>query len=410
MKCVAISFVCLISCLFASSKRIKPKIKVTSPLDKVNVFSRGENGYFCIKIPDIILTQNGTLIAFGEARMFSCSDWTWTDLVYKKSYDNGTTWSELLILYSNTTLSTYKTENNTIGNAAPIQDSVTKRILVPFCRNNREVYLTYSDDNGESWLTDNNNNNNGTNAAPIGPLTDLVRKEWKWIGLGPPNGIQLNNGGRIIIAAYHSDTHLDGDLSKGHCIYSDDHGDTWQLSDGIFGISNNGDEFEFWPSESCAVELHNGSILINSRGTGEYRLQTLSNDNCNTFESSYNILSLRDQDTGCEGSMIRYEYSLNDYQRDYLYYSGLTPSRDTVLRYNMTLSVSMNEGDSWIQLDEIDELPSSYSALVGMPKFEIDKGKNIDRIGILYERSDELRVIFVPDHITFAMVEVHYSD
>jgi sialidase-1 len=46
----------------------------------VDVFTAGEGGYFCIKIPGMIQTTNGTLIAFGEARMFSCSDYTWTGL------------------------------------------------------------------------------------------------------------------------------------------------------------------------------------------------------------------------------------------------------------------------------------------------------------------------------------------
>ena len=138
--------------------------------EPVVVFSQGENGYCCIKIPDLILTYNGTLIAFGEARMYDCSDWTWTDLVYKRSIDGGKTWSNLTVLHSNST----KNITNTIGNAAPIQvllfcfvlcffyifvffcvrvsywhkDSQTHRILVPFTKNNREVFLTYSDDDG----------------------------------------------------------------------------------------------------------------------------------------------------------------------------------------------------------------------------------------------------------------------
>ena len=47
----------------------------------VDVFSMGEGGYFCIKIPYLIALQNGDLIAFAEARIDSCSDYAGTDLV-----------------------------------------------------------------------------------------------------------------------------------------------------------------------------------------------------------------------------------------------------------------------------------------------------------------------------------------
>ena len=36
--------------------------------NNVTVFSLGEAGYFCIKIPYLLYTQAGTLIAFAEAR------------------------------------------------------------------------------------------------------------------------------------------------------------------------------------------------------------------------------------------------------------------------------------------------------------------------------------------------------
>ncbi len=63
-----------------------------SSLTLVDVFVAGEGGYFCIKIPSLVVTHNGTLLATGEARHVNCSDYTWTDLVFKRSFDNGSTW------------------------------------------------------------------------------------------------------------------------------------------------------------------------------------------------------------------------------------------------------------------------------------------------------------------------------
>lgn len=69
-------------------------------------------------------------------------------------------------------------EANVVGNAAPVQDRVTGRIWLPFCRNNEQVFITFSDDDGLTW------------AAPTHhPL--LTNPLWKWVGLGPPAGLQL---------------------------------------------------------------------------------------------------------------------------------------------------------------------------------------------------------------------------
>ncbi|CAF3095581.1 unnamed protein product, partial [Rotaria sp. Silwood2] len=49
------------------------------------VFSRGEAGYYCIRIPSLLTTIQGTLLAFGEARMFNCHDNTQIDIVFTRS-------------------------------------------------------------------------------------------------------------------------------------------------------------------------------------------------------------------------------------------------------------------------------------------------------------------------------------
>lgn len=144
----------------------------------VNVFNMGEDGYYCIKIPSILSTMNGTLLAFGEGRRYSCGDYTWTDLVYKRSFDQGVTWTPLQILYSN---STDQNNFNVIGNAAPVQDRNNGRILIPFCRNNEEVWIITSDDNGGTW-------------SEAKQIEGVVKRDWHWIGTGPPSSLQLQNG------------------------------------------------------------------------------------------------------------------------------------------------------------------------------------------------------------------------
>ena len=133
---------------------------------EVIVFRRGEGGYYCIKIPSLVTTAKGTLLALGEGRMFSCSDLTWTDLIYKRSVDGGKTWGPLKVLYTNSSMESGM--HTVIGNAAPVVLRNSHRILVPFCRNNLQVMLTYSDDDGVTWSTPAN-------------LTGVVHPTWTWL-------------------------------------------------------------------------------------------------------------------------------------------------------------------------------------------------------------------------------------
>lgn len=176
--------------------------------NQIDVFSAGEATYFCIKIPTIVLTSKSTLLAMGEARSKggnSCSDFTGTDLVIKRSTDMGLTWSPLRVVHS---------ENNTvIGNVAPVQLK-SGRILFPFCKNNVDVLITWSDDDGLTF------------SDPM-PLPAATKPSWKWVGLGPPAGLLLESG-RVLIPSYHTTViHGDGEISKGHTLISDDEGKTW---------------------------------------------------------------------------------------------------------------------------------------------------------------------------------------
>ena len=80
-------------CLAALAHSARSQLCDTSSL--IDVFVANESSYFCIKIPNLILES--TLLAFGEARHDSCSDYTATDLVVKRSLDHGLHWSALQV-------------------------------------------------------------------------------------------------------------------------------------------------------------------------------------------------------------------------------------------------------------------------------------------------------------------------
>lgn len=333
------------------------------------VFTRGESGYFCIKIPSILTTFRGTLLAFGEARLNSCSDYTQTDIVFKRSIDNGQTWSELQILYrGNSSNDVY----DRVGNIAPVQLKINGRILIPFCKNNLIILQTYSDDDGLTF-------------SKPEIIPNVTQSTWQWVGLGPPGGLLLQSN-RILIPAYYSTYPNDnGLLSTGYVMINDDHGqiDRWFL----------GGQFDFptyFPNECQAVELlpNTNTVLINSRSLRTKRVSALSTDGGITFSQVSVFNDLIQPLTGCQGSM------LFDQTSNRLFYTGLAES--SFIRSNLSLFISEDLGQNWRYVRTIYFGSSSYSSLTKL---------NNGSIGLLYEWANFTDVMFVPDYMTFTLLQ-----
>lgn len=61
-----------------------------------DIYLKSQDGYACFRIPAIVKSKAGTLLAFAEARKNSCSDTGNIDLVVKRSEDGGKTWSRII--------------------------------------------------------------------------------------------------------------------------------------------------------------------------------------------------------------------------------------------------------------------------------------------------------------------------
>lgn len=384
-----------------------------APETSVQVFAAGEGGYYCIKIPYLLRTPSNILIAFAEGRgkdgRSKCDDFSGTDLVYKRSEDDGKTWSPLAVLFSNSS----ESETNVIGNAAPVVDRYKNRgrIWVPFCRNNEDVFITFSDDHGLTW-----------SSPTYHP--HLVQPEWKWVGLGPPAGIQLSSG-RILIPSYHTNGWKgDGCVSRGHTLISDDFGLSWRIGSSDFGRP-------YLVNENQAVQLKNGSVLINARTLLNHRVQLVSDDGGLTFNDPYEVSDLVQPLEGCEGSMTRDPFT------NTLYFSD--PFTHHLIRTNLTIFTSQDEGLSWQELRRVDRGSVAYSSLsiypspyllgkghvdtgeshyTGMTKqllstdhtivdHDSENGIGTDKLSlrrgleVLYERSDKVSLVFEPLEIVY---------
>lgn len=324
-------------------------------LTEIPVYHAKDDGYFIHRIPALLTTDKGSLLAFCEARSESVSDAAPTDVVLRRSVDNGKTWTPAQVVAH--------FPNYTVGNPAPVQDSKTgvvwllltvnpagdseKEIEAGSPRGTRTVWVTHSSDDGATW-------------SPAEGITASTKKpDWTWYATGPGNGIQLQDG-RLVVPCDHKvlGTHA----YYAHVIYSDDDGKTWELG-GSAGPETN---------ESAVVELADGSLLLNMRSYAHQNRRAIaySHDRGLTWSSVQLDPALIEP--VCQASLVRYN-SVQKGGKDTLLFAN---PADTV-RDRMTVRVSYDGGKTWPVARLIFEDFSEYSSLAVLKD---------GTIGLLYTR------------------------
>ena len=76
------------------------------------------------------------------------------------------------------------------GNPAAVEDTSTGKIILASCRNNKNVLITESSDDGVNW----------GNRMDISMMVTLP--SWAFVGTGPPGGIQLPSGRLVICMGF----------------------------------------------------------------------------------------------------------------------------------------------------------------------------------------------------------------
>lgn len=311
------------------------------PFRPLAVFPNGEQGYACFRIPSLVCTPSGTLLAFCEARIDSCSDSTpRIRAVCRRSDDNGHTWGALEVVARNR--SHYG--EHSIMNISPAVDRVygTGRIVVLYnttehteweitrgIGENRILCIT-SDNAGGSW------------SDPV-DITENIRAGDDWRIQRPTLGhaIQMIEGrfrGRIV----HVGTFTEGNdsvfRSRNYLFYTDDLGATWHIAGIIprYGLN-----------EATLAEIGEGKILVNSRsyddaerptGFRALTVATFQDYGAATFEPTYQHPSLID--SGLQAAMLRY----SEHGPDMLLFSNPANPR---IRKNLTVRLSDDSGNTW---------------------------------------------------------------
>src|SRR4051812_50183981 len=67
---------------------------LSADVERVDVFTADAGGYKLYRIPGVVVTAKGTVLAYCEARRSDRGDWGTIDILLRRSTDGGKTWSE----------------------------------------------------------------------------------------------------------------------------------------------------------------------------------------------------------------------------------------------------------------------------------------------------------------------------
>ena len=302
-------------------------------MNKIELFTSGTAGYRRYRIPALVVSARGTVLAFCEARRHSGQDDDEVDILLRRSLDGGQTWDDRLTVVTD--------GDRTCGNPCPVVDRHTGTILLPFCKDNQQVFITRSDDDGRTW------------SEPEEITAAVKDPTWSYLGTGPGHGIQLASG-RLLIpcwsdaspgpATWRDPPPVWGKIQSSYACFSDDGGRTWRR----------GEEMTINASDECeAVELEDGTVYMNmrSRQDRKCRAAARSYDGGQTWSSVEYDATL--PEPSCQGGLVRLDEAR----------VLLSHPSDTDTRTLLTVRLSRDECRTWPVARILHEGLASYSDL-----------------------------------------------
>ncbi len=310
------------------------------------------------RIPAIVATDAGTLLAFAERRdsSASSSDTGDTDVVLARSADHGCTWSAPVVVAERGT--------DTVGNPSPVVDRTTGEVLLLTVDRPRGgtsfhgLHLQRSGDDGRTW-------------TPYSEAGKDLSRLPGWAGglTGPGHALQLATGpnaGRIVVPVGYERNGRKG----AYAILSDDHGLTWRI-----GYDSSGDDQR---QEGTAAQLADGRVWISYHEqsprvpVGRGRIAALSSDGGASLSTPFARLALPVVSVQASSLVLT-----GTHAGTVLVSSPGT--RNPAVRRVMTIFTARSAvpASSWTAYPvTLDDTPASYSDLV-----QVDDAT----VGVLYE-------------------------
>ena len=346
-----------------------------------DVFTSGKEGYKSIRIPSVVVTKKGTVLAFAEGRERP-TDQAENDIILKRSADGGKTWGALQVVQED--------GKNSLNNPTAVVEQQSGRVFLMYQRipahmkergknidtgyEGTNIYrnlLVWSDDDGATW----------TKPLDVTRTTKRATHATT-IASGPGIGIQLTRGphrGRLILPFN------EGPYSQWNnfAVFSDDRGARWKFGENVPGAfvpdAKIGQRSQI--NEVQCVELDDGSVRLNSRqfAGAKLRKTSVSKDGGATWSAVEDVPALRDP--SCNASVLRYSFGDGASGLGRILYSG----PDAMTRSNGTVYLSRDDGATWPVKRVLWPGSFAYSVLTKLPDGEV---------GCLFETDNYGRIVF----------------
>lgn len=349
--------------------------------EAITVFTReAADDYEAIRIPAIVQSKAGTLLAFAEGRVLD-SDHGENDILLRRSEDGGKTWSDTQVVA--------ESGRDSLNDPCALALHDPERILLVYHRYpqgyhgramehtkraepgydgpaNGQSLIIASEDDGKTW------------SAPRDITRQLRLPEVIAVG-APGNFIQIQHGahaGRLVLPIYENMPVGEGDkLHQLRAAFSDDLGVTWRLGQRISYAEITG-----WGTEPQVAEGADGALLYSVRlqDGGVGRILADSTDGGESWTPARIERAL--ETSPCMSSLVS---RLSADGRVATLFHSLPNSPDK--RWNGALFRSDDGGKTWKRDQIICPEDFAYSALVVL---------NDGRLGCLYEREHYKTVSF----------------
>lgn len=363
----------------------------------VAVRQQGQDGVFSSRIPGLVTTSKGTLLAIFDARYDSSRDLQGNiDIALHRSTDKGKTWHPMQVVLDMGEWGGLPQKYNGVSDACILVDEKSEDIYVAGLwmygalddngkwiegltqestywihqwrkkgsqpglgiKETCQFLITKSSDDGLTW------------GFPDNITSKTKRPEWWLFAPAPGHGITLKDGTLVFPTQ--------GRDEKGNAFsnitYSRDGGRNWITSEPAY----------YNVTECNAVQLDNGDVMLNmrdnrNRGNKKVngrRICTTSDCGKTWIEHPTSRKALIEPT--CMGSLHRHDFVMDGEKKSVLLF--VNPN-DYKTRDKLTLKVSFDNGmtwpeENWIMFDQYRS--AGYSSITS-----VDEGT----IGILYESS-----------------------
>ena len=382
--------------LFFSDNAIREIIP--SPDDPVIRFGKvlraaGQDGVDTYRIPGLVTTNEGTLIAVYDNRYNNSKDLQEDiDIGMSRSTDGGQTWEPMKVIIDMGEYGGLPEQLNGAGDPCVLYDRVNGNLWVAALwmsgsapdkmlwwasqpgmtpQETGQFIVVKSSDDGLTW------------SEPVNITEQIKDSSWQLLLQGPGRGITMSDGTLVFPAQFKSDIGekaLDGGQYTCHStiVYSRDGGETWQIGTGA--KSNT--------TEAQVAELSDGSLMLNMRDDRNRTDKTETNGRAvavtsdlgatwSVHPSSNSLLP----EPNCMASLIAADITVDGQVKRVLFFSN---PDDKSKRTNMTVKASLDEGLTWpedLQTELFAPAGYGYSCLTMVDD---------SHVGILYEGVKEL--------------------